>query len=67
MTFDQLLKHYGTQVGIAQALGVSQPCVSNWSKRGRIPELQQMKAFMLTEGALKLDKALLKSTKASSL
>lgn len=67
MTFDQLLKHYGTQVSIAKALGVSQPCVSNWSKRGSIPALQQMRAFMLTKGQLKIDKALLKGTKAPSL
>ena len=67
MTFDQLLKHFGTQVKIAHALGVSQPCVSNWAKRGRIPALQQMKAFMLTDGKLKLDKALLKGTKVSRL
>jgi predicted transcriptional regulator len=67
MTFDQLLKHYGTQVKIADALGVSQPCVSNWAKRGRIPALQQMKVHMLTGGTLKLDKALMKGLKVSSL
>jgi predicted transcriptional regulator len=67
MTLDQLFKHYGTQVAVADALGVSQPCVSNWVKRGRIPPMQQLKVQMLTDGKLKADKNVFKGAKLSPL
>lgn len=58
MTYDQLLKHFKTQVAAAKALKISQPAVSNWSKRG-IPAMQQVKINKITKGALKLDKGIL--------
>lgn len=58
MTFAQLMKHFGTQTAVAKKLGVSQPCVANWAKRG-IPPLQQIKLNKVTDGALKVDKGIL--------
>ena len=55
MTFDQLIKHFGTQAEAAAALGCSQPCISNWKKRGQIPTIQQIKAEYVTKGKLKAD------------
>jgi len=58
MTVTQLIKHFGAQVATAKALGVSQPCVSNWQHRG-IPPIQQIKINRITKGALKIDKGIL--------
>ena len=53
MKFDQVIKHYGSQVAAADAIGVTQPTLSNWKKRGSIPQLQQLRIEHLTEGKLK--------------
>lgn len=53
MKFDQVIKHYGSQVAAAHAIGVTQPTLSNWKARGRIPQLQQLRIEHLTEGKLK--------------
>lgn len=53
MNFDQIIQHYGSQVAAAEALGVTQPTLSNWKKRGRIPQLQQLRIEHLTRGKLK--------------
>lgn len=53
MKFDQVIKHYGSQVAAADAIGVTQPTLSNWKARGRIPQLQQLRIEHLTEGKLK--------------
>lgn len=53
MKFDQLIKHFGTQVAAAKALGVTQPTMSNWKSRGRIPLVQQLRIEVLTQGKLK--------------
>lgn len=58
MTYDQLLKHFKTQVAVAKALKVTQPAISNWQHRG-IPAMQQVKINKITKGALKLDKGIL--------
>lgn len=58
MTYEQLLKHFKTQVAAAKALKISQPAVSNWRERG-IPAMQQVKINKITKGALKLDKGIL--------
>ena len=51
MTYDDLIKHFGTQERIAAALGVEQPSVSLWRKRG-IPMLRQMQIQLTTAGLL---------------
>ena len=59
MTFTQVLKYFGTQVDVAEALGVTQPTISNWKSRGRIPKLQQLRIEHLTRGKLKADPEIL--------
>jgi DNA-binding transcriptional regulator YdaS (Cro superfamily) len=53
MKFQQIVKHFGSQVAAAGAIGCSQPTLSNWKKRGRIPQLQQLRIEMVTQGKLK--------------
>jgi DNA-binding transcriptional regulator YdaS (Cro superfamily) len=55
MKFNQVLKYFGTQVDVAAAVGVTQPTVSNWKSRGKIPHLQQLRIEHVTEGKLKAD------------
>lgn len=53
MKIDQVIKHFGSQVAAAEALGVQQPTISNWKTRGRIPHIQQLRIEHLTKGKLK--------------
>lgn len=53
MKFDQIVKHFGSQVAAATAIGCTQPTLSNWKKRGSIPQLQQLRIEMVTLGKLK--------------
>lgn len=65
MKFDQLIDHFGSQVAAADALGVTQPTLSNWKKRGRIPHLQQLRIEHVTRGKLKAHPEILKARKVS--
>lgn len=60
MKIEQVIKHFGSQVILAEAVGVSQPCVSNWRKRGKIPHLQQIRIEHVTKGKLKASPDILK-------
>lgn len=40
MNYETLIRHFGTQVNAAKALGISQAAISLWKKNG-IPELRQ--------------------------
>lgn len=53
MTKDQAVKHFGTQVLLAQALGMSQGSVSLWDEFP--PALRQLQLEALTAGALKAE------------
>lgn len=53
MKFEQIVKHFGSQVAAATAIGCTQPTLSNWKKRGSIPQLQQLRIEMATLGKLK--------------
>jgi DNA-binding transcriptional regulator YdaS (Cro superfamily) len=53
MKIEQAIKYFGSQVALADALGVQQPAVSMWKTRGKIPHLQQIRIEHLTKGALK--------------
>jgi DNA-binding transcriptional regulator YdaS (Cro superfamily) len=53
MKIDQAIAHFGSQVALANALGVQQPAVSMWKSRGAIPHLQQIRIEHLTKGKLK--------------
>lgn len=59
MQFDKLIKHFGSQVAAATALGVTQPTLSNWKKRGSIPHLQQLRIEHVTKGKLKASPGIL--------
>jgi len=59
MRIEKALSHFKTQALLANALGVSQPAVSAWRKRGSIPELQQLRLEALTGGKLKADSSIL--------
>jgi DNA-binding transcriptional regulator YdaS (Cro superfamily) len=60
MKFEQLIKHFGSQVQAADAIGVTQPTLSNWKKRGNIPHLQQLRIEHVTKGKLKAAADILK-------
>jgi len=55
MTYDEAIKHFGTQEAIGRAAGVGQPAVAAWKERGRIPLLSQMMIERSTGGKLKAD------------
>ena len=59
MRVDQVIKYYGSQVAVAEALNVRQPTVSMWRKRGRVPQLQQLRIERATRGKLKADPGIL--------
>jgi DNA-binding transcriptional regulator YdaS (Cro superfamily) len=65
MKFNQLIDHFGSQVAAADALGVTQPTLSNWKKRGRIPHLQQLRIEHVTRGKLRASPEILKARKLS--
>lgn len=60
MNFDKLIAHFGSQVAAADAIGVTQPTLSNWKKRGHIPHLQQLRIEHATKGRLKAAANILK-------
>jgi hypothetical protein len=53
MTKDQAVQHFGTQVLLAQALGMSQGSVSLWGEFP--PALRQLQLEAVTSGALKAE------------
>ena len=59
MKFDQVVKHFGSQVAAADAIGCTQPTLSNWKARGSIPQLQQLRIELATAGKLKAEPLML--------
>ena len=53
MTKDQAVEHFGTQVQLAQALGMSQGSVSLWGTFP--PALRQLQLEALTSGTLRAE------------
>lgn len=53
MTYTDVLSHYGTQVAIAKALGITQSTVSSWG--GIVPAKYQYQLEVITEGAMRAD------------
>ena len=51
MTYEQLIKHYGSQAEAARALRLSQPTVWAWKKKS-IPFYRQYEIERVTRGAL---------------
>lgn len=62
MKIEQVIKFFGTQVALAQALGVRQPTISNWRTRGHIPHIQQLRIEVLSKGKLKAQPLMAKRT-----
>ena len=62
MKIEQVIKHFGSQVAAANALGVQQPTISNWKKRGSIPHIQQLRIEHITKGKLKAQPLMAKRT-----
>ncbi len=56
MTTDQAIKHFGTQVQLAQVLGITQSSISTWGKYP--PALRQLQIEAATRGALRAERAL---------
>jgi len=59
MTYDEVIRRFGTQVRLAAVLGITQPTVSAWEKQ--VPARYQFQIEVLTHGELKADAALLPS------
>lgn len=59
MKIDNVIKYFGSQIAAANALDVTQPTISNWKSRGRIPQLQQLRIEHITRGELRADKKIL--------
>jgi DNA-binding transcriptional regulator YdaS (Cro superfamily) len=57
MTYDQAIKRFKTQTGLALALGTTQSTVSLWKRTG-IPARWQYQLEVITDGELKADKPL---------
>jgi DNA-binding transcriptional regulator YdaS (Cro superfamily) len=53
MKTEQVLKHYGTQMEVAKALGITQPTVSEWGEYP--PVLRQIQIERDTAGKLKAE------------
>lgn len=51
MLTDTAIKHFGTQVDLARALGIKSPSISNWGKR--VPWRRQLQLEAITFGALR--------------
>lgn len=49
-----LLKAFGSQKAIADALGITESAVSQWFKAGKVPPARALEIVRLTKGAVKL-------------
>jgi len=59
MDIKTVIKHFGTQAKLAKAINATQPAISNWKKRKRIPALQQLRIEQATGGKIKADRNIL--------
>ena len=55
MTYEELIRHFGTQIAIAESIGMTQSAVANWKSRGRIPLHCQYQLERVTNRKLKMD------------
>ena len=53
MTTDEAISHYGTQVKLAAALGISQSAVAEWGEHP--PSLRQIQIERMTRGRLRAE------------
>lgn len=64
MTPAAAIKYFKTQVALAKRLGVTQPCIANWVRRGRIPPAQQSIIAGISDGRLKADRRAIRTVSA---
>jgi hypothetical protein len=57
MTPNDLRQHFGFQVAISRAVGISEQAVSRWFRRDRVPLGRQYEIQILTGGKLRADPA----------
>ena len=55
MTPAQVIKFFGGVGAAARGLGISQPAVSVWKRKGKVPRLRQFEIEKKTDGKLKAD------------
>lgn len=51
--FDGLVAFYGSQVNLANALGVTRAAVTQWVENGGLPPLRAIQIEVLTDGQFK--------------
>jgi DNA-binding transcriptional regulator YdaS (Cro superfamily) len=51
VTYDQVIRHYGTPAKVAAALGIKAPSVHGW--RSGVPALRQYQIELATKGKLR--------------
>lgn len=51
---EALLKAFGSQKAIADALGISESAVSQWFKAGKVSPARALEIVRITKGAIKL-------------
>jgi len=56
MSPKQAIDHFGTQVALAAALGITQSSVAEWLQKGRIPWPRQFQIQHVTRNELKADR-----------
>lgn len=49
----QVVNHFGTQTAVAVALGMRQPSVAEWVRKGHVPFLRQIQIEQATKGELR--------------
>lgn len=54
MKTSDVIKHFGSQYAVAEALGIKQPSVAGW-KKPYPPELRQLQIEAVTGGKLKAE------------
>lgn len=57
MKVQQAEQHFGNRRKLAEALGITSQAVSQWAKRGQIPEGVAYKLQVITGGALMVNPA----------
>ena len=65
MTYDDLIRHYGTQAEAAKALGIPARSLLSWWKKHGIPGPRQFEIAAKTGGALAVDPELLEPRKSA--
>jgi len=55
MTYQDIIKHYGTAADAAAKLKITPQAVHNWKMRGKIPAMTQFLIQVRSKGRLRAD------------